>query len=576
MSLSEANCTSFHYEPLDGRQIRVLHLDGGRDLTPLTGRLEHVELAEQMPYAALSYEWGNHERNHAIFLQNHSVIKITKSLYSALRDIRRTFAFNDCKLIWADAVCIDQDNIEERQRQVSIMGHIYRNADHVVTYIGPETEDTPLGLELAIQLVEYATKNQGQPDPRLQLPSELVNLGFPPAEDPKWKAFRSLVTRKWAGRCWCVQEFLLNRRIIMMCGRQQIMWFLLPAIVQQVFNRTLPTIAIPGHADDPEALRECLVLIGMMRDDGVGQKLRPSLRTLLRQTHALKASDPRDKIYSLLGLTDDGKLLDIKVDYSRRVEDLYTEVAASILAADQSPMLLYDVLGERSLQLPSWVPDWSAWRFGSHGVLSPAWYKASGSTDALVHVDAENHHLHLRGGLVDRIGQLRGSIGVHYRGGNDSDRAEWLEEQVQFVDSKKSFSDGSAARCALWKTLLCGLSFQEEPVEDDYERYFDAHRNLNPGSSSAERDISREFKDSVRRRCRYRSLCLVDKGYLGAVPETAMIGDWICVVDGANSLFVIRESGPLFTLVGTAYVHGLMFGEAPALPHYQKRTLILE
>jgi hypothetical protein len=185
------------FEPLaDGDQIRLLHLAAGNPDDPLSGEIERVHLTSSS-YEALSYEWGHPERKHIITLQDGSVVHITKSLHDALRDLRQDYASGSRRSIWADAICINQDDLQERQQQVAMMGTIYRNATRVVTYIGPEKDDSSLAIEFAQDLRQYATSRDGNPDPRLHLVDELVNVGLPPKSDPLWTAVKALLQRSW-------------------------------------------------------------------------------------------------------------------------------------------------------------------------------------------------------------------------------------------------------------------------------------------------------------------------------------------------------------------------------------------
>ena len=117
--------------------------------------------------------------------------------------------------------------------------------------------------------------------------------------------------------------------------------------------------------------------------------------------------------------------------------------------------------------------------------------------------------------------------------------------------------------------------FSEVEADDEYVEFFQAHANLEPGSSDLERDMAREYRDAVRRRSRDRKLCVSAKGYLGVILETAEVGDVVCMFRGAESLFIIREIGSAYILVGPAYIHGLMNGEVFALEDFNMEVIVL-
>src|ERR1700760_4101384 len=110
---------AYCYTPLAyGNGTRILELNPGSSFDKLSCKLHHVDLEHCPPYEALSYQWGNPRKEHRITMENTSYILITKSLYDALCDLRHETA---SRTIWADGICINQDDIMERQQQVSMM-----------------------------------------------------------------------------------------------------------------------------------------------------------------------------------------------------------------------------------------------------------------------------------------------------------------------------------------------------------------------------------------------------------------------------------------------------------------------
>ncbi|KAF2433640.1 hypothetical protein EJ08DRAFT_707209 [Tothia fuscella] len=480
-------------------EIRVLHLNPGS--LSLSGRLEHTTLSDHGNYEALSYVWGSPKKDEDLVLEDGSVLKITKSLSEALRDL-----------------CPKSTGASIR-------------AKRVVTYIGAEADDSSLAIDFAYELHNYAAAHI-HPDPRLHIKAEAVNLGLPPLHDPRWRAVRSLILRPWSSRSWCAQEFVLNKDVLMMCGRKEIAdWHLIPGIVNLVFDRRLPVYLLPTHAEDPMSLRECLVQLWQFRRIFTRKPKGFDLLSLLRRTHSLGATDPRDKVYSLIGVAQDAKVLTVDVDYSLPVYSLYTETAGAILETYQSTDLLYSNLSRKSYRLPSWVPDWSTWLFGSHGTISPRWYNASGGTQALMTVDYDQAHLHIAGGLVDQLFHVGDCVGTYYGPDEHPDRQAWLQKQLLLV------------------------------------------KELYPDDNNA----SEVFRDNVRRRLWYRSLCTISKGLFGAVPKAARKGDWVCMFEGTGSLFVVRSSNvkDRDELIGPAYVHGLMYGEVFKLEGFSSGTVTL-
>jgi hypothetical protein len=567
------------YKPLEGvHEIRVLHLFSAQSNELLSGRLEHISLRQAVSYEALSYEWGSSEKTYHIRLENGSTVYITGSLYQALRDLRYKDLSQKDRVIWADGICINQNDLKERQQQVSMMGEIYRNAAQVITYIGPEKNDSNRAVDFACELLQYFFKN-GDKDPRLHFIEELANIGLPPSSDGRWVALKALLLRGWSGRCWCAQEFLQNTQLTMMCGRKTIPdCFLLPDLVQRTFNRSLPTFILPQFTEDPRSLKECLAALGIMRRRIVFNKQQPTLYQLLVSFHGFQATDPRDKVYCLLGLASDRQEMSLPVDYTLTNEQLYIRVATKVLEMSQSLEMLNSNLGKKALILPSWVPDWSTWQFGSNGTAVGNHYSAGGTSKPDLRIDAVENSLNIAGCLVDRIAWLSSNIEPYYRDHSESrsaERMKWLKEQMQLVQKLEPYPDGSNIRKVFWRTLIGNVTLYEFEAQDEYEAYFDADLSLRENRSIKQKDMAREFCDAVRRRARYRCLASTERGYYGAVPESAEIGDWVCMFHGGRHLFLIRQIGSKFAYLGHAYVHGLMSGEVSRLDWYKKGTITL-
>lgn len=558
-------------------RIRMLHLAPGSGEELITGKLECIDHESNGPaYEALSYEWGSSEKEHTIHLEDGLSVRITKSLHQALQDLRYEGASLGSRIIWADGVCINQDDVNERQQQVSIMGSIFRNASRVVTYTGPETRDSSLSIDFAHRLWVYCVAQGDVHNPQLHMMGEIIETGFPPLIDPCWKALKMLVLRGWAGRSWCAQEFLLNRNLILMCGRREIEeWYLLPGIVQEVFNRTLPSFLLPNVDEDPNSLRECLAMLFRLRS---GNK-RFTLLELLQRLHPLQATDPRDKVYSVLNLATDREDLSLSVDYICSAEELYTVVAARIVSCSLSLDILYSCLSTKSFSLPSWVPDWSTWKFGIHGTLVDLCYSTCADSSPHLQVDASGSELNVAGCLVDKLVELSDGVGQYYIGNvaqpNHPGRPAWLVKQTKRVMQLQPYPNGTPAIEVLWRTLIGNMTFYEEEADGAYAHYFYAHLNLNDDSSTTARDMAREYRVTARRRSRYRCLGTTEKGYFGAVPDTARPGDWVCMLEGCRLLFVVREAGGGFSLLGPAYVHGLMNGEVFQMDDYTRRIITL-
>ncbi|OAG17235.1 HET-domain-containing protein, partial [Alternaria alternata] len=136
---------TFKHIPLarPAEQIRLLKLEPGADVIRLN--IQTYELTEYLRFVALSYEWGHGSEIHDIIIDG-EVFKIRQNLRDALEHIRtlqadtssRRLFEEDSPYFWIDAIAIDQSNDTEKPHQISIMGKIYRQASHVIAWLGLE------------------------------------------------------------------------------------------------------------------------------------------------------------------------------------------------------------------------------------------------------------------------------------------------------------------------------------------------------------------------------------------------------------------------------------------------------
>jgi len=325
--------------------------------------------------------------------------------------------------------------------------------------------------------------------------------------------------------------------------------------------------------EDLQDRRDCLIKLWVLRQQiSAGDQL--SFLEFLRMFHPFQATDPRDKIYSLYGLLNENETKTIPVDYDITAEQLFITVAVQILSSSPCLDILYSNFGNKTLKLPSWVPDWSTWRVASQGLALNHTYLACGSTIPQYRLRSMTE-LDVSGCLVDQIAQQSERIGQRFAFIGAPGQDTWLKEQLEFVCKAEPYPTGEQISSVLWRTMIGNTTFDEEEAGEDYGRYFEAYRSFSERSSPTQNRMGREFVTAVRRRSRYRRLCLTEKGYFAAVPEGAELGDWIVMFHGMRLLFVVRQNQSHFTYIGHAYVHGLMKGEVLQLPSYERYTITL-
>lgn len=189
---------------LNRGQIKLLRLHPGGSAEPVCSDLFTVSLDKKPDYQALSYVWGDPDITKPITLCNQTHL-VTINLESALRHLRYETAD---RIIWVDAVCINQGDVSERNEQVNQMGRIYSQAHEVVVWLGNGSDET----EAAIDAIEALGTDE--------------SLHWVAPRRPYYSgksyivALLNLLNCPWWHRIWTVQEFVLAKSLTFVCGKR--------------------------------------------------------------------------------------------------------------------------------------------------------------------------------------------------------------------------------------------------------------------------------------------------------------------------------------------------------------------
>lgn len=302
---------------------------------------------------------------------------------------------------------------------------------------------------------------------------------------------------------------------------------------------------------------------------------------------------------------------DLRPNYRISVEDLYIQVASRILLRDAEPLIL-SVAGlghRRSLELPSWVPDWTSVPGGTSlaEIADAGNYQATDQEARLV-ISYDSRLpkvLSITGCIVDTITKLSSERLPLGRGGRlryVQDTVDWMEEALEMAGLGNHTSIGkqpqankaeAAQRTALWRTLTASgpavLQKQQQqpvgggpPTERGFENWLAERRacaaagsleSLRLGRSDRE-EVSR-FAYHCERATRGRRVFVSAAGHLGLAPPGATVGDAVCVFPGIRTPMAVREAGVqhgggdgsadaldtgAYVLVGEVYHHGIVSG----------------
>jgi hypothetical protein len=206
------------YRPFETKNsIRLFQLKPGSREDPIEGRLICVSFDSRPKYEALSYAWGNSATRHHI-LTDEGTIPMTASVRSALTRLRLQ---GRVRVLWIDALCINQGDNDEKSEQILLMPKIYSSALRVVVDLGEQSDRSDLAIKLIVKIAStsfYAFSGNFLSD------SALITFGLPHGQAKIWKDLRAFWARPWFRRIWVIQEFVLAKDVTMICGEWEGSW----------------------------------------------------------------------------------------------------------------------------------------------------------------------------------------------------------------------------------------------------------------------------------------------------------------------------------------------------------------
>ncbi|OCK75076.1 hypothetical protein K432DRAFT_429647 [Lepidopterella palustris CBS 459.81] len=358
----------YKWQPLEkSRDIRLLELRPGDDVSELRGSLKSVSL-DSIPkpeYQAISYAWGSKLKQFSLHIDDETMM-LTASLYLGLRRLRQT---DRTILIWADAICIDQDgNNPEKAQQIRMLPDIFRTAKVVFAWIGEDEYGSEGAMAKFKNWGEIILDYKSRANSKSYVSGwSAMNINLPAVDDSVWTAISKLVSRKWFSRIWIVQEVVLASDLKVVCGGLTISWDVFYAAVffcfQQEELKKEKDLVI---ADDKT--RNNIVKLGQLRHDGrqkTGQfQAEDDMFTILRLCHLKEVTEPRDRMFGLLSIATDAGNEELWPDYDSDQSTIVKKYARVFVEQGRALDVLYHARLFRtpeSLQdLPSWVPDFSA------------------------------------------------------------------------------------------------------------------------------------------------------------------------------------------------------------------------
>ncbi|KAJ8069816.1 hypothetical protein OCU04_000231 [Sclerotinia nivalis] len=210
----------YKQQPIDFDRpaIRLLQLLRGKfteniRCNLLTGWFNEPESI--IPYTALSYTWGCTKQPYRITVGN-TTINITSNLNSALKHLRLE---DKDRILWIDAICINQDNVQEKIHQIRQMDAIYKAAEEVIVWLGDGTENTDFTMNPMALLQEFYLNHGGDWRGAAKVWLQYQQSITYRYEERSRIGIRELLERPWFRRIWILQEIANARVATVYCGK---------------------------------------------------------------------------------------------------------------------------------------------------------------------------------------------------------------------------------------------------------------------------------------------------------------------------------------------------------------------
>ncbi|KAK4187347.1 heterokaryon incompatibility protein-domain-containing protein [Podospora australis] len=337
----------------DAYHIRILQIAPSDDKTAPILASFHVESLAQDPppeFEALSYMWGDQTQRADISLDN-VPFSISQRLHGTIQNLRHA---NQPRRLWIDAICINQNDVQERNQQVQLMRMIYQRAKAVLVWLD-EVVDTSHAAFDKLQALSEA--------------SQISDLG----KDPDlWDPLCEIFKNPYWSRVWIQQEISSAGTLHLFCREIELSTysiFHLLILFSQVqledilgpswFDWALkkPSVTLPPRfgTRDPHLQPRNGTTIGGTQLD---------LLETLSKINTLQCTDQRDRVYGIMFLAQDCNEGDVKIDYNLTLPEVYAEVVQCVISKYRSTrFLLYSSFDYARMpgiaeNTSSWVPDW--------------------------------------------------------------------------------------------------------------------------------------------------------------------------------------------------------------------------
>lgn len=572
----------YKYKPLESEHhIRRLVLKPGQEDDPLCGTMESVNLDDKNSsgsYEAISYAWGNAVMNHWIVVDGFQ-LPITRNLFHALR---RTRDPEKPRKLWADSICIWQDNKEEKGQQVSIMKRIFETSHCTLICLGIDSTD-----EEEIRTATDAAALVDEVDKMIQrvfdddaFSWEEDSFPWTKENDPlvidaRWNAWDNMLSLPWFSRGWVVQEAASGPEAFVLWAKAEIKW---SSILRVSYWLEMRLTHWDHSRRKISRLHTEQYRLGRPeeRDTFWPQGLNESLEAgttldILTGGRRFELSVESDRIYAFIGLpTSDGGMDGLQANYEKAKMDVYWDFAVQYLQRYGDLDILMCVEHDDDSTLAenlSWVPRWDC------GRMLPPFYDPEPIriTDSLAESedsdeesegsDEENEGsdedksfrfidggiLGVKGLIIDSVQYASKEIQYHASTSENVREVVSLWEEVKVQSAAHPGPHQSELGFAFLHAFAKGRRTGDSGVWLDRMRSFaqllqpDNHKDSMNMDTYMSNKHAMYCSGSATRGSRGRRFILLGRGNYGIAPKVTRVGDVCAVIYGAQTPFVLRK-----------------------------------
>lgn len=607
------------YEPLpQGNYLRILLLHPGRFDHEISCDLISKSLEQSDDeYEAISYVWGNPDDTVDIICNGRSV-SITVNLRDALRRFRDE---KTARRLWADALCINQEDTQEKGHQVQRMGEIYRNAQTVLVWLGRASEGIAEECFAAIRRTNTYLDSLFVENGNSYFGMSQMTPPFPiPVDKSTWQKVAALLKLPWFKRVWTIQECALAKKCRMFWGKCHIdcedvfelsLWCWRYGYLAQVLSKhgLYHLSNLFALYSDIHSQYRGIVSWQNSRPGLVArleERRNHSFVHVLNQVDRLKAEDPRDYIYAFLGCpisqTKDRNRL-MEPDYTLTVDDVYSAAAIALLKRTNEGALVLTAVRHPSRQhlvqtkQPTWVPRWHIVRsYNTIGnVIST--FRAGSSTAEFRAAVHDDRSLAVPGFQFDTVAWKSDTIQVDKFALSSVLQEPGMQNAEQpYVDVLRDEVSKAAQELQLqvrYDRFIFAITKQwgQSSLDSDdlahHRELFSSYllrvhsQALGSLDWSIENEVVSEVHGAslVAQYLAYSwglSVILTKEGRIGLAPgDIAEVGDACCIFLGVQTPFVLAPmDNNRYRLVGECFIQGVMDGEL--LGEHEPHDIVIE